>query len=259
MPRPPKLAFVEKNSGMVIEEMLTGGTDPDGASLAQILELCLHYRRVGICRWFMRGDADALFTELANSAWVYDAWVQRHAPDTQCTSRCAPFIDAVVAGADAAAKALIAHQRKTWNEEREYEEDFYYARILHLLVGGPKAEIPVLLERWTSVSGGGEARHQICTALSVGDTNALDEGFAALLAEWEADAAGRRGKGDPDAQVTTDRLWLEGLALVKIARQEGLDLQPSHPALHTALLVPPSQPLPGPDGWKSIESHRDLD
>ncbi len=259
MPRPPKLAFVEKNSGMLIEEMLTDGLDPAGANLAQILDLCLHYRRVGVCRWFMRGDADALFAELTNSAWVYGAWVKQHPADDQCTSHVAPFLDALVAGADAAAKDLIAHQRATWNEDTEYEEDFCYARILHLLVANDRAGIPALLTQWTVVSGGGEPRHRICTALLNGDVAGLDDGLAALLEEWEDEVAARRNTGDPDAGVTTDRLWLEGLALLKLARRARLEPQLSHGALHTALLVPPSKPLPGPDDWKNIESHRELD
>ena len=71
MPKPPKLAFVEKNSRMLIEELLLAGVDPHTARIPDILELCMHYRRVGVCRWLARADADALFQELCNSAWVF--------------------------------------------------------------------------------------------------------------------------------------------------------------------------------------------
>jgi hypothetical protein len=258
MARPPKLAFVEKNSGLLIEEMLQGGIDPDGADLEQILELCMHYRRVGICRWLTRGDADALFTELANSAWVFTAWLARHPADEQCTARLDPFLDAVAAGADQAASAIRRQARGTWNEDGEYEEDFCYARILQHLACSEVAEAAPLLERWSAVSGSGEPRHQVCAAILARDPEAFVEGLTLLLDQVAEEIGQRRGKGDPDAAVTTDRLSLEGLALLKLARRHGITSTPTHLLIHAALLVPAARALPGADDWKTIESHGDL-
>jgi Immunity protein 49 len=255
----PKLSFVEKNSGMVIEELLLAGVDPQRARLSDILTLCMHYRRVGICRWLTLGDPELLFAQLANSAWVFAAWSSNHADPDKRTSKIDPLWDAVAAGATAAGKSIIAAARTTWNEGVEYEEDFCYARVIHHLVTNETSPIPDLLARWTKVSGGDEPRFAICRALHEQDDAGFTEAIGLLLDELLSAARTRqKGSTDQDAAVTTDRLSLEGIALIKIARQRGLTSAIDHRLVHAELLAPPTQPLPGPNDWKTIENHRDL-
>jgi hypothetical protein len=254
----PRLPLVEKASGMTIADVLRRKPRIQTLSLDGVLMLCTHYRRVALCQWLSRLDIDGLFTGLANSGWLYAHWLAGNDDTAKRTSRVDPFFDAVVAGAEQAVMATISASRATWHQDREYEDDFCYARALQQLYLGRDADVGPLLSRWKVVSGGDEARFAVCAGLLA---NAPEDVLSSIEAVVDSilDAVRKRQaeeSGDPDAWVTTDRLSLEGLALLRLARRRSMDITLVHIQLPDPLLSATITSLPGPDAWRRVSDPR---
>jgi hypothetical protein len=254
----PRLPLVEKASGMTITDVLRRKPQIQTLSGDAVLMLCTHYRRVALCQWLSRLDFDGLFTGLANSGWLYAHWLAGNDDTAKRTSRVDPFFDAVVAGAEPAVMAIFSASRATWHQGREYEDDFCYARVLHHLAIGKDAEVGPLLVRWRAVSGGDEPRFAVCAGLLA---KAPDEVHSAIEAVVEGILEAVRERqsaesGDPDTRVTTDRLSLEGLALLRIARRRGMHITLSHIQIPDPLPTSTAASLPGPDAWRQVSDPR---
>jgi len=183
-----------------------------------------------------------------------------HSDDAKRTSRLDPFFDAVVCGADEATQRIIAASRATWHQGREYEDDFCYARTLHACWSGHHDDAERQWARWRSVSGGGESRFVVCTALLARNAADLTDAVVLLLDEILAAIRERQAaeSGDPDAAVTTDRLSLEGLALLRLAHRRGVPLSLSHVLLPDLLQLPPTVRLPDATAWRQVDDPRGL-
>jgi len=256
----PRLSLVEKASGMTIADVLRRQPQMEKLSLDGVLMLCTHYRRVALCQWLVRLDVDGLFAGLANGAWLYGHWLAGNSDDAKRTSRLDPFFDAVVCGADEATQRIIAASRATWHQGREYEDDFCYARTLHACWSGHDDDAERQWARWRSVSGGGESRFVVCTALLARNAADLTDAVVLLLDEILAAIRERQAaeSGDPDAAVTTDRLSLEGLALLRLAHRRGVPLSLSHVLLPDLLQLPPTVRLPDATAWRQVDDPRGL-
>lgn len=64
---------------------------------------------------------------------------------------------------------------------------------------------------------------------------------------------------DPDAALTTDRVSISGIALVKLARRRGIDVPFHHRLVPRDALLPSREPLPPRDAWRTIPSYRSFD
>ena len=255
-----RIPLVEKASGMTIADVLRRKPQVQTLSGDGVLMLCTHYRRVALCQWLNRLAVADMFVGLANSAWLYAHWLAGNDDAAKRTSRADPFFDAVAAVADAAATAIIAGSRTSWHQGREYEDDFCYARILQLLYVGKDADARVLLERWRIVSGGGESRFAVCEALLSGVPDDLQRPIDDLLEEIHAGVRERQAaeSGDPDAAVTTERLSLEGIALIRISHRRKMAITVRHVLVPDLVVTSPAAPLPGPEAWKQVSDPRSL-
>jgi hypothetical protein len=157
-------------------------------------------------------------------------------PSRHTHAHAEPFLYAVLAG-DATLAGLI-HQRlrPEFNQGSEYEEDFAFARILHLLTCAvdPQPQVEAALAFWRTVSTGEEPEYALATALLARDHATVRELLSDRL---DAQQQRRRkeeqnGSGDPDERLALGRVDLEVGALVTIARHRlNLDLTLSHPLL----------------------------
>lgn len=254
----PRLPLVEKASGMTIADVLRRKPQIQTLSGDAVLILCTHYRRVALCQWLTRLDIDGLFTGLANSAWLYAHWLAGNDDAAKRTSRVDPFFDAVVSGAESAVMAIIVASRATWHQGREYEDDFCYARVLQLLALGKDAEVGPLLARWRVVSGGDEPRFAVCAGLLAKAPDEVRSAIEAVVDSILETVRERQSaeSGDPDARVTTDRLSLEGLALIRLARRRGMNITLSHVQIPDPLPTATTALLPGPDAWRQVGDQR---
>ncbi|MFY2558736.1 Imm49 family immunity protein [Corallococcus terminator] len=263
MPLPP-LPLVEKAAGMDIEEtsprMLAKALDLESA-----LEFCAAYRRIAVCRLLMTGLPDRYFSFLAMSAQAFHFYLRHAREDEKALSRSAPFLDALACGGLAAARELVRVSRRTWNADIEYEEDFIYFDVLMGLVSEPPAS-PRQLERGLArygelAAGQEDFRLGICRALIDRDAEGFDEVLSRQgeLKYRQYRKALAAGQLFPDDAASTELVWIEGLALVWVARHVGMEVHPGEllmpsPALSFSRVHPPS-----PDAWLHVGSYRELD
>lgn len=144
-----------------------------------------------------------------------------------------PFCDAVVAGQDSLARELADLAPMQWLSGEEYEEDFVYGRFLHvLLLDGfqPSEQQELLLERMAKLDPEPDARQRLCRALFEKDSSAFEAGLADAVQDHQqrcGKLAARRFS--PTAEGQTERhIFIEGLALLRLARGAGLQTAPEH-------------------------------
>lgn len=256
------LPCIEKSAGIDIEEWMLSTQDDDARQL-EALAFSGRYARIAVCRLLGMADSAACHEWLCLSADAYAAWVESRPPGKRLlASHADPFFCACAAGHRAAAQRIAARVSSTWHQGAEYEEDFSYARCLHLLATAAEAQAAViaLLAFWKGVSGGREPRFALCQALLDGDTKAAVAALARILDARLRETRKRKvdEDGDPDEHATTDQVSIEGAAIVWIARQRGLKLSLKHSQLPASLLRAATGEPPAPDAWRTIPSYRSL-
>ncbi|RKH11645.1 hypothetical protein D7V97_10685 [Corallococcus sp. CA053C] len=151
----------------------------------------------------------------------------------RCASRVEPLFDALAAGEIGLACDLAQHSPPRWVADEEFEDDFRYADFLreHLLAEAkaPSPGAERALAAFQQCSGdSGSPRLTVCEALSLGAQDAFDAALEDLLVEREAEF---RNKGPPlhPMRFHTERhVFIEGLALLRLAEERGLRVQPEY-------------------------------
>jgi hypothetical protein len=197
---------------------------------------------------------------LALGAQAYADWLAVAPPARQTHAHAEPFWYAVLAGDATLAHMIHQRLRPDFNQGSEYEEDFAFARILHLLTCTPAAPaIAQLLDFWRGISGGGEPEFAIATALVDHDVSGLTDLLTDRL-DLRADAKrkeARDGSGNPDERLVLGRIDLETATLVTIARRRGLDMAITHRLLPVEVLPTTwsQRPLVPPGAWRDEDRY----
>jgi hypothetical protein len=235
------LPIIRENSILTLQELLPqllpGPSERDVS-----LFFCQAYRHAGIAHFLMYGDPLELFSSLSRSGRAYAHFLSL-APDTQkLTSRVAPFFDAVVAGDDAVAADIATLSRPTWNSDEEYEDDFLYALFLlrRFYLSASQAELTGLLQRYEQVlDGAPDPRLDVCLALLADDSGALDAALldlAGAVAKFIQERI-RAGVVIDSFAETEPYIWVEGLALIRLARTRGLELSSDYPMAPSLAMI----------------------
>ncbi|MCA9706812.1 MAG: hypothetical protein KDK70_13250 [Myxococcales bacterium] len=189
------------------------------------------FRKLGACRLLTTGEAEPLLRAHNQSVSAYLHRLPRMADDDKVTSRAGVLWDAIGGGYWDAAVDIARHSRSTVNPAWEHEDDFLYVWFLmtrYLLGdGGLEAEAQqrVLLERWDTILGGShDPRRWLCDALLQRDARAFHAAFEEVGDAREAALRQQlhRGRLPEDDAVWSLPLWLEGLALLRLAERDGL-------------------------------------
>ncbi len=211
-----------------------------------VAEVCRYFRAIGICRLLLAGDSDAFFHGLLYSAFAWHWYLAGSAAEGDLThparkaSFAAPLQDALAADHVELADALIALAPGAARDQYEYEDDFLYAYALGQLGRSQPAtddEVRASLAAWEAVlEGGPDLRWPLCTALVERDSPAFDTAFLALAQERHAGFE-KRATTETDGADANDYdflpnwyVWVEGLALLRIAERRGLELRSEYPA-----------------------------
>lgn len=196
-------------------------------------ELSRYFQAYGIC--FLLMDFDVVqFREFLTRSASTDRYMRTQAQRegvnelrTLALSRTEAFFDALVAGRLGLAKDIVSlAEHVTWHREWEYEDDYYYMRFLHGLVGGQAEE--ELLDYVDAMDRiqeeGPSARLGICNALIRRDSGLFATELQTLLDQkQEKDDAKRPNCGDWDALFWPQSfLSIEGLALLQVASLVGI-------------------------------------
>jgi hypothetical protein len=219
------------------------------------------YRAMGICLLLGAGEVDAFFHLLIQSALTRRFYLQRNGPEQLAdpyrrTSLSGPYFDAVAANQWELAQQIAELSPTSWWEGEEYEDDFAYARAMHLL-GARKhldrAALGRALEQMARALEGAESpRFEIARALASKDQKTFDGAFEALLDKHEQTYI-EEERSTLALEITFEpnrRLTVEGLAILRMAESFGLKTQPEYrfcPRLARGADYAPFEPVGFPD------------
>jgi hypothetical protein len=217
-------------------------------------ELTHLLRAHAILRLVADGDAEGFSNDLTLSGRAARAHLRHHARPVHADRRragllphCAqpvhadrrrahscsgPFFDALAAGDIALATEIADLAPSHWRPDEEDEGDFLWRRTLGLLlVGAHRPLIEAHLDRFAArVSEGHDARLDVCRALYAGDSVGFDTAFRALLCRREIEIvrSRRRVKADTYHSLGT-QVYIEGIAVLKMARAGGISIEREYP------------------------------
>lgn len=236
----------------LLPRLLTGS-----AGWRQALAFCQHLRLAGVGGLFLTGTSEPLHLRLHQSGRAFASFLSRTPVDSQLTSQCLPFFDAVAAGDLQAAQQVARHARHSWAQGEEYEEDFLFVELLmqRFFLGAPPAECEALQEHYErALQGAEDPRLGICQALLTSDSRRFTEGLALFLSERRNRYVrlATRERIAPELAATEGHFSVEGLALLRLAEQQGLETPES--CLHVPSIA---RELPAvrfePDSWQHLD------
>jgi hypothetical protein len=214
-------------------------------------------RTAAIIVLLVKGDADGFCHNLIRSGLAREAYLraarQRGGIDDHhfASGRYDSFLDAVAANDLDLARRIAALSPEDWRDGHEYEDDYCYAQVLHRLVAAPAPDAPgaraylAQFERY--LDGEANRRFDVARALVDADQAAFDAAFEDLLALRDAEIAADKQRGQlEEPQVVAQRaIFVEGLALLRLATIRGLTTQPDYRFCPMVARVPMAKPFPG--------------
>jgi hypothetical protein len=161
-----------------------------------------------------------------------------------------PVIDAVAAGDFALARRIGEAGPVAFRDGYEYEDDFCFSRLLSEFASGrpDPGLVQSLCARFEAYAGGAaDARLDVCRAFASRDAEAFAEAFEERLderkREIQADKA-RRQLEDPGV-LANRRVFVEGLALLRLAELQGMPTEANYPMCPSVALAPMTLAFPG--------------
>lgn len=261
MPSTP-LPLVEKSCGIGLEEGLPAVL-ARRVSLDQMLTFCRFYRRMAIAKLLMSGVPDDFFEDLSRSARAFLYYLEGKDDAAKATGKADPFFDAVACGDMEAAAGIAKHARATWNEAKEYEEDFLYLWFLmkRFAARTSAADLDAILRRWADVIQGEEdSRLELCRAFQSRDAGAAGKALEAIAAGRAQET--RKLLADervpPDDVPTTAKVSVELLALLRLAELAGLATEAHLPLAPSVARQLDRAKIPPPDSWRDVPPYREL-
>lgn len=254
-----ELEFATENIRQLIElrlEHLREGT----VQAHHVLDVCQLYRRQACGVLLANNDVEGFQRLLYQSA---DAWLQfltrKHLwPDLDGYSlsrgHAEPLLDAVAVGSAALTRSLDERVESHWQEGLEHPEDYWFFQLLPKLTSSstPQDELLHGLDRMEETLEGAEyPRFDALKALTLRDSNAFEAALLATITAHRArmDKSRRSGMGNALGLLTDAHVFIEGLALVRVARARGLRTRSQYPLIPPIVLAwqglptQPCQPL----------------
>jgi hypothetical protein len=250
-------------------------SDADFDTLAEHLQFCLDNIRHPECtleeagRWYeeaaqtMRGhailrllidaDPDGFANDLVMSGQARRGWLRRcqrekYEDHFLALSRSGSLVDCIAADDTTLAAEILRLSPSSFRKGDEYEDDFWYQRLLgQLAAGAPVAERQKSLDALGRVADPDSARLAAATALAGPDARAFPEAFTALLRERGAENTEDEGLAQEDVgRALETKVFVEGVAVLKLARKAGIPTEQEYP-MCPEMALGPHVPADPPD------------
>ncbi len=207
-----------------------------------ILRLLIDANREGF-------SSDLVMSGQARRAWLDRCARSRYADYFLALSRSGSMLDAVAAEDWALAGEIFKLSPSAWRQGDEYEDDYCYQRFLGLhLTGGAEEEALVGLER---AAERGDGRVAFCRVLHHKDATQFEAAFQRMLERRASDIVADKQLADEDLSTAIGtQVFVEGIALLKLARRAGLSLAAEYPGCPSLALLP-GEPGRPPDEFSS--------
>jgi len=226
-----RLAALREDSGRAIQQLVrqVAPTAERDALVRDVDALCLHFHIVAVATLLVDGNPQGFFLNLCRAA---ENWrrLLKHLhlktlplPPSRYT---APLLGADAAGAWGLARQVEELSETRWLPEEEYRTEHARAQLLHALVAsGTRDAVLPKLEALEALGGEEGADLVACTrALLGGDGAAFAEAFRhAVLVHGEDVEKRAKLFTTPVTRFAPRRaIWLEGLALLRLAERAGI-------------------------------------
>jgi len=223
----------------------------------QIYDLVIqNYRVVGICGLLHDGSSSEFLTNLQKSGSACAFLLPKLNDDNSATSKLQGFFASAACGDEEAARTISSKSRDSWNPELEHEDDFIFVRLLMDLFyrGASESDLMALANRLGEVTEGEVSpRREICQALLTKSSERFGEGLEEYILErrdyyaeqWDADYILE------EEWATDGQIFVEGIALVRMARKLGLDTQAEYLFIPSLVLDRDAENR-SPDSWRAV-------
>jgi hypothetical protein len=254
------LEFARDNSAYLLrqvqEEIAAGQAEADAFFIAGVM-----HRQLGLCALLEDADVPAAARGLALAGQARLDLLQRIRKGMavpakiRCTSKDVFFPASLAAGDLDTAKQIASLSEPARLEEVEYEEDFAFARFLHLRLIAPADQpaLEALLAKWEAALEGDPSGYlEACKALLPGaDPADFQPAFLALIEHRQGElAAYAKGPGaNQEMLVTEGKVFVEGLAVLRLAELSRIPTQPRYPLIPPLSRIPLGGALPQPGDW----------
>ncbi|NMO19040.1 hypothetical protein HPC49_43435 [Pyxidicoccus fallax] len=230
--------------GQRMPRLQSSSVKPD-AKLA--LETASLWRQYGCGLLLSELDEEGFRDGLEQAATLYRGLLRRRSACSEfdqyylARSKGEPLFDALATGAWVLARDIAADMTPTWMQRMEAEEDFhYFGALIALLLQRTDLDTE-LADFKRCLQGGQSFRFDTVKALAAADADAFEAGLLGMVEEQAAwvERQQRSGVFDPYLHKTAAYVFVEGAALVQLARHRGLKTQEQYrlipaPALEAA-------------------------
>lgn len=258
----PYLEYARANHQHALQEALSeiaaGQPEPDAYFAAGFA-----WRILGLCALLEDADTRAFSACLAKSgqARLYLLQLIHQGltcpPKVQCTSKDIFFAASLAAGDLDTARAIAQLAPQRHFPDIEYEDDFLFYHFLHraLLTPEDTDRLEALIARWDQVLEGGDSAYRdVCRELLSGRPEYFKSAFASFLQERKESLReyAESFTSSKELLATEGKIFVEGLAVLRLAELRGLPTQPQYPLIPRLARVPLGTPLPPHGSWRTL-------
>jgi hypothetical protein len=219
-------------------------------------------RILGLCTLLQQSDRDAFAAGLskagnARAEFLMLAHQGLEAPAKYlCASKNIGFSAALAAGDLKAARRIAELSPHSHFSDIEYEDDFLFFHFMHRSLLEPENHEALnrLLARWDVVLEGGDSGYRdVCRSL-LRTNREFEEGFDSLIhfRQIQLNEYKERISCDREMFAAEGQIFVEGLAVLRIAELKGLKISGEYPLIPEISRVPLGTPLPAEDAWKRM-------
>lgn len=203
---------------------------PDAKLALEAASFC---RQAGCGELLSRMNTRAFFEALAQSARIYLDLLERRQECSErdayylARSKAAPFFDALAAQEKELVARMLPLLTRDWMPRMEPEELFHYHMAISCLVGDSGDLEGALRSFERALEGGESVRFDVTRALVARDSGAFDVALQSLIDERCMALAKDRKAGifDPYFHQTEAHVFVEGLALIRVAQERGMGVR----------------------------------
>ncbi|WP_426755749.1 hypothetical protein [Myxococcus sp. Y35] len=240
-----KMDLIRENAFWAVEELEAGLKQPLTVLQRETLltRLSTYLRIAAISSLLADADTSAFKRCLRQSATarrdlLAGAYSRSDASPGRfvCASHVEPLFDALAAGEAGLAQEIARYSPRQWSEKDEFEDDFRYADFLHELLLAGTQGLSVGAERALAAfqqcsADSGSTRLAVCEALASADQEAFDLALEELLVERAREFKDAGVPSHPERFHTERHIFVEGLALLRLAEGRQLRTHPEYKML----------------------------
>lgn len=205
-----------------------------GPDSKQMLDISMKFRQVGCGLLLAEYNTDDYYLNLYYSANVYEQMLDiaqkkvKLDPYYLCKSRAKPFFDALATGDMALASRLSKKMTIEFQAHMEIEENYLYYSVIEILITNPSdtGQLESILSAFKNlVQGGDTIRFDALRSLVDRDAESFDEAISEMIIDREdkIQQMVASGRLNPTFGLTDANVFIEGIALLRIARELGIE------------------------------------